>query len=190
MNKTYISQKKFEKTDFTQRALAIGEYENCSFINCNFSNANLSGFNFSECEFIGCNLSMVKIVKTVLNNIRFKDCKLLGVNFDNCNQFTFSLYFENSILNLASFYKLNLKKIKFKNCSLQEVDFTECDLSNSIFDACDLSRTIFKNTNLDKADLRSAFNYSIDPEVNKVKKAKFSKEGVIGLLDKYEIEIE
>jgi hypothetical protein len=49
--------------------------------------------------------------------------------------------------------------------------------------------SIFENTLLEKADLRTAFNYSIDPEMNRVKKAKFSIAGVTGLLDKYDIEI-
>jgi len=33
-------------------------------------------------------------------------------------------------------------------------------------------------------------NYSIDPELNKIKKARFSTQGIAGLLDKYDIEIE
>jgi fluoroquinolone resistance protein len=43
---------------------------------------------------------------------------------------------------------------------------------------------------LEKADLRTAYNYSIDPSINKIKKAKFSLPGVVGLLSKYDIEIE
>jgi hypothetical protein len=43
---------------------------------------------------------------------------------------------------------------------------------------------------LEKADIRTSHNYTIDPEKNKVKKAKFSIHGIAGLLDKYDIEIE
>jgi hypothetical protein len=42
---------------------------------------------------------------------------------------------------------------------------------------------------LEKADLRTSFNYLIDPEVNKMRKAKFSIDGLPGLLGKYELEI-
>ncbi|HUZ61183.1 MAG TPA: hypothetical protein VMU83_20575 [Hanamia sp.] len=35
-------------------------------------------------------------------------------------------------------------------------------------------------TNLEKADFRSAFNYSIDPELNEIKKAKFSSDELSG----------
>ena len=69
-------------------------------------------------------------------------------------------------------------------------DFTEADLTNSVFDNCDLAGAKFEKTILEKADLRTSHNYSIDPEINKIKKAKFSVHGITGLLDKYDIEIE
>jgi uncharacterized protein YjbI with pentapeptide repeats len=73
---------------------------------------------------------------------------------------------------------------------LQEVDFTESDLSGSAFDNCDLSGALFENTNLEKTDFRSAFNYTINPEINRMKKARFSLSGIVGLLGKYGIVIE
>ncbi len=133
---------------------------------------------------------MAKLVKTSFQDTKFKDCKLLGLHFFDCNSFLFTVDFDNCHLNLASFYKLKLKKIRFKDSSLHEVDFTETDLSNSIFDNCDLSRTIFDSTILERADLRTSFDYSIDPELNRIKKARFSTAGVAGLLDKYDIDIE
>ncbi|WP_311316321.1 pentapeptide repeat-containing protein [Kaistella jeonii] len=64
------------------------------------------------------------------------------------------------------------------------------NLSSADFTDCDLSQTIFQNTNLEKADFRSAFNYTIDPENNRLKGAKFSLAGISGLLGKYQIKIE
>ena len=87
------------------------------------------------------------------------------------------------------FYKLSLKNTKFKNCILKEVDFTEANLSSSIFDNCDLGMATFENTILEKADFRTSFNFSINPDQNRIRKAKFSMPGVLGLLDKYDIEI-
>ena len=91
---------------------------------------------------------------------------------------------------MASFYKLRLKGTSFKNCSLAEVDFSGADLTRSTFANCDLGRAIFARTVLEKADLVSSYNYSIDPETNRIKKARFSLPGIIGLLNKYDIEIE
>ena len=94
------------------------------------------------------------------------------------------------MLNFSSFYKLKLKKTHFQKCTLHDVDFTEADLGGALFDNCDLARAAFENTILEKTDFRTSFNYSINPELNRIKRAKFSKEGVIGLLDKYDIEVE
>jgi uncharacterized protein YjbI with pentapeptide repeats len=69
------------------------------------------------------------------------------------------------------------------------VDFTDCDLTGSIFDNCDLTMATFENTIIEKADFRTSFNYSIDLNINRVKKAKFSLLGLAGLLDKYDIDI-
>jgi len=66
----------------------------------------------------------------------------------------------------------------------------EADLTNSVFTNCDLAGTVFENTILVKADFRTSYNYSINPETNKIKKAKFSILGVAGLLDRYDIVVE
>jgi len=55
---------------------------------------------------------------------------------------------------------------------------------------CDLQRTFFNNTNLEGVNFRTSFNYSIDPELTRIKKAKFSLHSIAGLLDKNDIEIE
>lgn len=190
MERNYIEDKEFIKIDFTEKGLPAGEYDNCRFSNCNFSNTNLSHIGFSDCEFNDCNMGMAKLGMTAFKNVRFIGSKLLGWHFEHCDPFLFSVQLDDSILDFASFYKMKLKKIVFKNCSLQEVDFTEADLSGSVFNNCNLAKAVFENTILEKADFRSSYNYSINPELNRVKKAKFSAAGVIGLLDKYDIEIE
>jgi uncharacterized protein YjbI with pentapeptide repeats len=73
---------------------------------------------------------------------------------------------------------------------LQEADFSECELNSAIFDNCDLFNATFDQTNLEKADFRTAMNFRIDPERNKLKKARFSKSHLSGLLEKYDILIE
>ncbi|MEI9959311.1 MAG: pentapeptide repeat-containing protein [Ferruginibacter sp.] len=73
---------------------------------------------------------------------------------------------------------------------MQEVDFTGCDLTEANFDNCDLTNAHFENTILEKADFRTAINFIIDPEINKIKKAKFPLSGIAGLLNKYDIAID
>jgi uncharacterized protein YjbI with pentapeptide repeats len=115
---------------------------------------------------------------------------MLGLHVDNCSEFGLSFSIENCVLSHSSFYKVKLKKTSFKNAQLQEVDFTECDLTGSIFDTCDLQDATFENTILEKVDFRSSFNYAIDPETNRIKKARFSLQGITGLLHKYDIRVD
>jgi uncharacterized protein YjbI with pentapeptide repeats len=100
-----------------------------------------------------------------------------------------SFSFEDCILNFSSFYKLKLKNAQFKSCKLHDVEFIEAELPQANFDQCDLQGATFENTKLEGADFRTAYNYSIDPEMNRIAKAKFSLPDVVGLLYKYNIVI-
>lgn len=179
----------FSKIDFTSEPLPAKEFDNCTFSSCNFSEVNLSGVVFQECTFTDCNLSNVKLAKTAFKDCKFKNCKLLGMHFEQCNEFLFEVSFEGCIQDHSTFNRLRLKKMKFIKCSLRECDFTEADLSESAFVECDLADARFERTNLEKADFTTAINYSLDPEINRLKKAKFSLDGVPGLLAKYQIQI-
>ena len=190
MSQAFIQDQNFDKLDFTQEPLAKGEYENCTFTNCNFEETNLNDIKFMNCDFQDCNWSLAQLYRTVLREVNFKDCKMLGLQFETCNDFGLSFSFENCQLNHSTFFQMNIKKTIFKNCQLREIDFSESNLTNVIFDNCDLAQAIFINTVLDKADFRTAYNYAIDPESNRLKKAKFSILGISGLLDKYDIIIE
>lgn len=180
----------FQKNDFSGTIFIFKELEKCTFKQCDFSDADLSNTSFSECEFQHCNFSNAKLENTAFKNTKFVNCKMLGLNFSRCSKFLFEVNFSNCIINFSSFYAVKLKNTNFNACIMQEVDFTDADLTNVSFHDCDLQRAIFVETILEKTDFRTALNYSIDPELNRMKKAKFSLPGVLGLLDKYAIEIE
>jgi len=190
MDKPFIGDRTFKGNDYTQNRLPQGEYENCIFEGCDFSDGYLDNQNFMECEFIDCNLSNVNLNHTIFKEVSFSHCKMVGLKFEDCNDFLMDFDFHHCTINLSSFYGLTLKKQQFKSCELIQVDFTETELPESTFDGCDLNGAIFERTNLEKADLRTAINYGIDPEKNQLTKAKFTKDGVIGLLQKYNIVVE
>lgn len=185
-----IEDKIFEKIDYTIAELTQGIYENCKFIKCNFHKVDLSNISFRECLFENCDLSLAKTTNTGMKEIEFIGCKLVGVQFNDCNQIFFTIRMKDCVAKFAVFYQAKLKKTLFSNCNLQEVDFTEADLNGSDFSNCDLSQATFHNSNLENVDFRTAYNYSFDPEINRIKKAKFSRTEVIGLLSKYRIIIE
>ncbi|MCU0471311.1 MAG: pentapeptide repeat-containing protein, partial [Arcicella sp.] len=188
--KTIIEDQHFQGITSEDSAFHLADYENCTFINCSFSNANLSDYNFTDCQFEQCDFSLAKVKNTAFRDVQFKSCKLLGVRFEDGNKFGFSTIFENCTLNLSSFYKMNLKTSKFKNCNLQEVDFIEADLTGLFLDNCDLAGVKFERSILEKVDFRTAQYYTINPEKNRIKKAKFSLTGISGLLEQYNIVIE
>jgi uncharacterized protein YjbI with pentapeptide repeats len=83
-----------------------------------------------------------------------------------------------------------LRNLRFVNCSLKEVDFADADLTGVDFDNCDLLNAVFDGTILINADLREAYNFVIDPDKNKIGKARFSNDNLAGLLTRYNIRIE
>lgn len=166
------------------------EFELCVFDHCDLSEADLSFSVFIDCTFSHCNLSMVKLGSTVFRDVQFSGCKISGVLFDDCNANGLGFTFRNCILNHSSFYKTRIRKTLFEECQLKEVDFSGTDITGAVFKDCDLTDAKFENTVLEKADLRTAFNYTIDPEKNRLKQARFSMPGVAGLLHKYNIRIE
>ncbi len=179
-----------EKRNFQVEPLPLKEYSDFIFKDCDFSNAQFSNIIFEDCVFIGCNMSLAKITMSSFRGSTFKDCKMLGLRFDTCSEFGLVFCFEKCILNHSSFFRTAIKKTSFKHCSLKEVDFTECILSGSCFDDCDLMRAVFERSAIDFVDFRTAYNYSINLQQNKNKKAKFGLSRIRGLLNTYDIEID
>ncbi|WP_127129624.1 pentapeptide repeat-containing protein [Pseudoflavitalea rhizosphaerae] len=189
MEKRYFEDETFEKINYRETPLSKGEYEACSFRNCDFSETDLSGVLFIDCDFTGCNLSLAKLIKTGFQGVKFKECKMLGLHFEQCSEFGLAFSFHHSMLNHSSFYGLKIKKTFFEHCQLHEIDLTDADLTESKFLACDLLNASFNNTNLEKADLSGATNFTIDPERNRIKKAIFHLYELGGLLVKYDLKI-
>lgn len=189
MEEQYTSDKLFENIDFKVTSIKKGVYENCRFKNCELSEVSLAEYQFIDCQFDSCNLSLVDLSMTTLNNISFKISKMIGLRFDTCNQFALSFSFDHCSLNNSSFYKTKIRKTVFTECNLSDTDFTECDLSEAVFNNCDFKGALFERTIVEKADLSTSFNFTIDPENNRIKKAIFSPGNIIGLLSRYDINL-
>jgi fluoroquinolone resistance protein len=190
MDESIIENAVLEKVNFAETPLEAPVYENCRFLNCDFTGTDLSGFSFRSCEFTGCNLSQIRNPDLSLNDVAFKSCKLLGLAFQDCNPLLFSVSFDGCKMDFSRFMKMKLAGTVFAGCSLKEADFIQADLSGAAFRNCDLMRAVFNGTLLERADFRTAYNFAIDPERNKIKKARFSLNNVAGLLAKYAIVIE
>ena len=190
MDNSYIVETTFNGRNFSKKDLSQTEYEACIFNNCIFSNTSLYRLQFIECSFNACDFSASTMPNTAIRDTTFNDCKLLGTNFEDCNKLLLSMDFMHCQLNLASFDGLPLKGTTFDKCMMQETNFTDVDLTDALIKECDLQAAIFDHTNLQNADLSTSYNFAIDPESNNIKGARFSSTELIGLLYKYDIEIE
>lgn len=177
-------------TGLTTLAGLAQTFDNCKFIDCELPAADLSNITFIDCKFEGCNLERSVVFKTGFQGAFLKDCNVNGIDFSKASDFLFGMSFEGCTLNNAILYKKKNKRARFTDCSLKEADLTECDLTDAIFTNCDMHRTVFSYTILKNADLRTSYNYIIDPDENTLKKARFSVHGLPGLLAKYDIRIE
>ena len=190
MHDIIFEDEHFDKVDFAIAPLQKGQYDNCRFAACHLANANLTDFLFVDCMFDGCDLSNAHLANTAFRDVRFVNCKMIGLRFELCNSFGLAVLFEMCNLSYSSFYGTKLKKTIFRHVVLHEADLTEADLTEAVLEHSDLRDAKFENTNLAKADLRTSKNYSIDPEINHIKKARFGLSGIAGLLEKYDIDID
>ena len=105
----FILDTTFDKTDFSNETFETGEYDTCVFNSCNFSRTTLSKSVFANCEFINCNFESPILSNASFKEVFFQDCTLLGMQFEYCNDFLFEVSFESCVLQVCSFFKMNLK---------------------------------------------------------------------------------
>lgn len=130
------------------------------------------------------------IKRTAFRAVEFESCKLVGLRFEDASDFAFECSFRDCRLDLSTFSGRDLRHSVFERCSLKETDLAGANLSGVALTECDLTDAIFDATNLEKADLRTAFNFAIDPDLNRISKARFARTGLAGLLRKYDLEID
>lgn len=171
----------------SKKSLEGHVFTSCSFHSCDFSESILRNAKFSACTFINCNLSMTKLDGCRFQDCHFIECKIVGAEFFKCEKTFFSVSFKKCLLNYCNFSDLNMKNTSFYGSHLKENHFTNTSLIGADFTDADLSGTLFHNCDLCKADFSSAKQYDIDPQTNKIKKAKFSLPEAVGLLRGFDI---
>lgn len=172
------------RSDFSQR-----QFFDCVFRHCRFERSHFSGCNFINCQFTRCELYVVDVLNAGFRDVIFDECAIVGVDFSKCNASLLSFGFSRCVLDYSSFAGTRIATTRFDKCTLRNVDFTGAELTRSSFVNCDLSAARFENTILDEADFKSAYNFTIDPRLNRIKNASFSRQNVTGLLGRFDIQI-
>lgn len=189
MNKQLIEDRAFENAQIHDLINGEVEFVYCVFRQCSFADLSLNQISFGECEFENCDFSNAKLGGASFRECKFTNSKLIGLNFEHCNPFLLSFECYHCDLSYCTFYQLSLKSSQFYDCKLLQVDFTHTNLEGAKMIRCDLKNAQFDSTNLTKTNLSSSYNYSIQPEKNKIRGAKFSYPAVLGLLDEWQIKI-
>jgi fluoroquinolone resistance protein len=170
----YHTDQTYSLVKFGEFDLADHTFENCVFKSCHFTDMSLARCDFVSSRFDGCEFVLAKLDNVTLNDVRFLNSKLVGLNFTDCNKFGFLPDFDGCLLDSVVFCRNNLKKSKFLRCTIRGCDFMEADMRESDFDGTSFERTEFQKCNLEKADFRFASAYQIDPMNNRLRKARFS----------------
>jgi uncharacterized protein YjbI with pentapeptide repeats len=186
-----MPNQKIDKADFDY-ILALGkDFEQVNFTNCDLQNADFSGFSFEDCTFENCNLSLIQLKNSRVRDNQFKSCKMIGINWTNIDEsLNFGNVFTDSVLDMNNFTGLNISHFEAYKCTFKETWFNQSNLTEAILKECDLSGAFFNATNLSKADLRGSFGYMVDPQYNKITKAKFSLPEAVSLLNGFDISLE
>lgn len=183
----YLLDLAYENRTYAKDDLNFKDFERCRFSHCNFSACTFLAVAFIDCTFSDCIFDDAKINYVALRTVAFVRCKIRNVNFSMCDKLIFAISFEGCILDFSKFYTLKIKETPFIDCSLVAVDFMGADLTAAVFDRCDLYRSEFAKAIANKANFKTSWNYTIDPEQTKIKKAVFSLEQLKGLLFKHDI---
>jgi len=167
----------------------------CTFDACAFSRCTFYRCVFVDCTFRGCDLSLLKVPNSRFAEVRFSASKLIGVDWtvagDNTTtKLSFSVGFEDCVLDYSSFFGLSLRGVLLTRCSAKDVDFSEADLGRADCRGTDFTGSKFLHTDLSRADFRAARSYAIDPTANTVKQARFSLPEAVSLLRAFDVKVE
>ncbi|GAA3938829.1 pentapeptide repeat-containing protein [Hymenobacter algoricola] len=187
---SFPAENVFERWDAARLLRHGREFEQCHFIGADFSGASLGNLLFVDCLFERCNLASATLAGTGLQNVAFDACKLSGLQFAACRDLLFGVYFEQCQMPYTSFYGRKMPHTRFHGCTLTDADFGGADLTEAVFFDCNLTGALFERTQLSGADLTTATGFSINPETNVLRKARFALSGLPGLLSQHELIIE
>ncbi|HEY9122082.1 MAG TPA: pentapeptide repeat-containing protein [Brevefilum sp.] len=191
-----IQDESFVNLDLTKQLIDKLTLTNCIFTACHFTETIFTACLIENCRFINCDLSLMKMPQTHFKETKFKDCRMMGINWCLADWEARSLIikkrvgFENCLLNHSIFSGLDLTETQFVQCKALHLDFEGANLTKTVFRRSDLEGTLFLKCDLSEADFVGAVNYSIDASQNKLHKTRFSLPEAIALLHSLDILLE
>jgi fluoroquinolone resistance protein len=181
-------------TDIDCRSARIEgvEFHGCNFENCRFDESGLKRSRFVDCHFGGCDLSLIDVTDASFRDVRFEECKALGVNWSfaaNLPTEPLGLDFDGCVLDFSSFMGVDFSGRSIRHCTVHDAVFSRTMLRGADCSGTDFAGSSFKRCDMSEADFRGAKNYVMDVETNRLTKAKFSLPEAISLLASLEIDL-
>ena len=159
------------------------EFENCTFVSCDLAEARLSRCRFLGCELRSSELSLLKPAGSAFRDVRFVDCRLLGVDWTEVDAaLGLRLAFERCVLDSSSFMALHLEELRMVDCTARELGFEGAVLTGATFSSTNLEGSRFHGTDLRGADLSDATGVAFDPSANRLGRTRLSLEGGLAVL--------
>lgn len=190
MSRNIVEDVTFQGLDFSVEGLNPGFYDACLFLNCQAGTAGLKQVVFSEVTWEGGSWVAVPIGESLaLRGMLFRNVEIRQCDFSRVNALGLSLRFENCKIEHVHFVGLKITGTQFLNCSFRNCDFSGCDLKESNFNGTSFDQVLIDGCNLEKADFRTAREFSIDPRQNKMKGARFAPDNLTGLLQGWGLKI-
>jgi uncharacterized protein YjbI with pentapeptide repeats len=158
--------------------LSRKEFQGCTFRHGKLPESIWTGAVLEDCVFELCDLTRIAPKGIALRDVRFVECKLLGVDWKDVGPSP-RVSFEACDLRYASFAAVHLRSTAFVRSQLVEASFVDVDLEASDFDGSDLTGATFRGCALKKTDFSRARGVLLDPAANRVKDARVSLEAAV-----------
>ncbi|HWQ45553.1 MAG TPA: pentapeptide repeat-containing protein [Longilinea sp.] len=194
---TYYENETFKGLTCEKEIVTAVLYEACRFERCSFQETQFKKCKFRDCTFSHCDLNLAQVEDSAFSQVQFDECKLVGINWAKAAWGKFdallklkAVDFKGCVLNYSVFMGMNLNHILLQHCIAKEVDFSEALLRQADCTGTDFTGSRFNHTDLTEADLRRASNYHIPPQLNTLKKTRFSLPEAMALLYALDIQID
>lgn len=173
----------FEDLDCGGLDLSGKSFRQCVFTHVRLAEATLKGCTFEDCELEGCDATLARIDDAAFRDVRFRRCKLMGIDWTGVRGIAFVVSFEECTLSHGTFADRKMQGTLFRDCKAHEVAFMGVDLTKSVFHGTDLLGARFQDVVLVDADLSTAVHYHIAPQQNRLKRTKFSRDAALALAE-------
>ena len=164
-------------------------FEACVFEGVDWSGKDLRGARFEECTFVACDLSNMRTLGLGLQDVTFRESKLVGFDFASCNALGFRVHMEDCIADAVNGEATDFRNVTWKGGRAHGADFTGANLEGLAFDGVDLTGALFGQTKLAGADFRTATGWRIRPDENRIRGAKFRRDDLSGLVEGWDLDL-